>query len=116
MRNKYEELSLLEASFCSSFLIHLSKEKHKTSCPKISAENSQQPWFYITLCSLVDKQLAVLNTAGKVVECFKRPQNAHSSKQWIITTITVIPLMAIIININLSSAGPECCSVAQGSL
>lgn len=36
------------------------------------------------------------------------------NKPRIITTITVIPLMAIITNINLSSAGSECHSLAQG--
>lgn len=45
----------------------------------------------------------------KTIECLFH-------KQWIITTITVIPLMAIIININLSSAGLEWHSVVQGPL
>lgn len=90
------------------------KKKHKPGHTK--KDSGTRDSFPFTFCSPVGKPLTILCTAGKAEECSKDHKVLISTKQWIITTITVMPLMAVIININLSSANPEWCSVARGPL
>jgi hypothetical protein len=76
----------------------------------------QQPWLSFSSLFPCRQVTGCAEHHRESKGMYQKTTECLFHKQWIITTITVIPLMAIIININLSSAGLEWHSVAQGPL